>query len=69
MSREKDDAGKPTFKSCQDLEDVIVRGPNGFINIVISLAWWRRAITSNDDISLWDDALADALWVLTNGGP
>ena len=47
---------------------MVVCGPNGFINIVISLAWWRRAITSDDDISLWDDALADAMWVITNGG-
>lgn len=45
---------------------MVVCGPGGFINVVISLAWWRGAATSDDDISLWDGALADALWVLRN---
>ncbi|KAJ7045337.1 hypothetical protein C8F04DRAFT_939704 [Mycena alexandri] len=32
-------------------------GPNGFLNVMICLRWWRDAL--RDDLRGWDEAVAD----------
>lgn len=47
-----------------DLAGVVLCGPNGFLNIVKSLSWWRCAIKLDSDMADWSDSVDDVLWVL-----
>jgi len=46
------------------LESVVVWGQNGFLNVVMSLCWWKNAMELNSDTGDWDNAVADVIWVL-----
>jgi len=47
-----------------NFDDVVLRGPNGFLNIIKSLFWWREAVKSDSDMVEWQGAVSDVLWVL-----
>ena len=51
-------------KGRHELSNVVLRGPNGFLNVIKSLSWWKNAIVQDSDTEDWDDAVADVLWVL-----
>ena len=52
------------WKGRHNLSNVVLCGPNGFLNVVKSLSWWKNTITLGSDTEDWDDAVADVLWVL-----
>ncbi|KAJ7026593.1 hypothetical protein C8F04DRAFT_1267961 [Mycena alexandri] len=41
-------------------------GPNGFLNVLMCLRWWRDAIKSNEPqlVHAWDEAVADVRWAV-----
>ncbi|KAJ7084773.1 hypothetical protein B0H15DRAFT_783613 [Mycena belliarum] len=39
-------------------------GPNGMLNVLICLRWWRDAIDTVEDQAAWNDAVEDVAWVL-----
>jgi hypothetical protein len=39
-----------------------IAGPNGFLNIVICLKWWRERL--EEESIEWRDAVQDVTWVL-----
>ncbi|KAJ6501541.1 hypothetical protein C8R47DRAFT_969989, partial [Mycena vitilis] len=45
-----------------DWEGMDLDGQNGFLNVVISLKWWRDAL--NAASGEWTEAVADVTWVL-----
>lgn len=47
-----------------DLSKVVLCGPNGFLNVVKSLSWWRQAIELDPDMKDWNNAIDDVLWVV-----
>ena len=51
-------------KGRHDLSKVVLCGPNGFLNVVMSLFWWRKAMAQDSDVRGWNDAVADVTWVL-----
>ncbi|KAJ7604790.1 hypothetical protein DFH06DRAFT_1020621, partial [Mycena polygramma] len=38
-------------------------GPNGFLNVLICLRWWRDEL--RDEVEEWKEALEDVAWALT----
>ncbi|KAJ7925477.1 hypothetical protein B0H13DRAFT_1600421 [Mycena leptocephala] len=38
-------------------------GPNGLLNVLICLRWWKDAI-KDDELGAWEEALSDVEWVL-----
>ncbi|KAJ7024471.1 hypothetical protein C8F04DRAFT_1270269 [Mycena alexandri] len=39
-------------------------GPNGILNVLICLRWWRDAMGPNDDQDYWVEAVEDVIWSL-----
>ncbi|KAJ7164816.1 hypothetical protein C8R43DRAFT_878563 [Mycena crocata] len=39
-------------------------GPNGLLNVLVCLRWWRDLLRGDLDAAGWDDAVSDVLWVL-----
>ncbi|KAJ7120486.1 hypothetical protein C8R43DRAFT_1136871 [Mycena crocata] len=39
-------------------------GPNGLLNALICLRWWRDALRGNLDVQGWEEAVGDVRWVL-----
>ncbi|KAJ7016638.1 hypothetical protein C8F04DRAFT_885197, partial [Mycena alexandri] len=37
-------------------------GPNGILNVLICLRWWRDAMGPNDDQDYWVEAVEDVIW-------
>ncbi|KAF8139326.1 hypothetical protein K438DRAFT_1529465, partial [Mycena galopus ATCC 62051] len=37
-------------------------GPNGFLNVLVGLKWWRQKLT--DETKEWKEAVEDMTWVL-----
>jgi len=61
--------GKPDEllkQPCNELAEVVVCGPNGLLSAVKSLSWWRKSISATRDVSSWNDAVLDVIWVLKN---
>ncbi|KAJ7236772.1 hypothetical protein C8J57DRAFT_964787, partial [Mycena rebaudengoi] len=38
-------------------------GPNGFLNVLICLWWWRDVLGSDEQVKEWTVAVADVQWV------
>ncbi|KAJ7018157.1 hypothetical protein C8F04DRAFT_977733 [Mycena alexandri] len=39
-------------------------GPNGILNVLICLRWWRDAMGPEDDEDYWIEAVEDVIWAL-----
>ena len=39
-------------------------GPNGHLNVLVCLRWWRNALRDDTDVGGWDTAVADVKWAL-----
>ncbi|KAJ7838440.1 hypothetical protein B0H13DRAFT_1643265 [Mycena leptocephala] len=42
---------------------IVQTGPNGFLNVLICLRWWRDVINAGE-MGAWEEALNDIKWVL-----
>ncbi|KAJ7015993.1 hypothetical protein C8F04DRAFT_919604, partial [Mycena alexandri] len=48
-----------------DWASVASTGPNGILNILICLRWWRDALSGDEaEIGRWKEALEDVVWAL-----
>ncbi|KAJ6450444.1 hypothetical protein C8R47DRAFT_1230259 [Mycena vitilis] len=45
-----------------DWESAAQTGPNGMLNVLVCLRWWRDVLRS--DLGEWEEALADVEWLL-----
>ncbi|KAJ7695248.1 hypothetical protein B0H14DRAFT_2238030, partial [Mycena olivaceomarginata] len=53
---------RPMSRETGEWDCLDLYGPNGFLNVLIALKWWRDAM---DEASPdWDEAIADVTWVL-----
>ncbi|KAJ7841069.1 hypothetical protein B0H14DRAFT_2587086 [Mycena olivaceomarginata] len=53
---------RPMSRETGEWDCLDLYGPNGFLNVLIALKWWRDAM---DEASPdWDEAIADITWVL-----
>ncbi|KAJ7220388.1 hypothetical protein C8J57DRAFT_1095045 [Mycena rebaudengoi] len=49
-------------------EKLAISGPNGLLNILICLQWWRDAMPAGGDIGGWQEAVDDVHWALSSMG-
>ncbi|KAJ7823923.1 hypothetical protein B0H13DRAFT_1591667 [Mycena leptocephala] len=52
----------PMEKKDGDWAFMDVPGPNGFLNVLVCLLWWRQKL--EEESQGWRDAVEDVMWVL-----
>ena len=53
----------PSEASAGSWSQLLCGGPNGFLLVILALAWWRKYCTGTDS-SLIEEAAIDVTWVL-----
>ncbi|TDL14269.1 hypothetical protein BD410DRAFT_734350, partial [Rickenella mellea] len=62
--RSKSDDGRPLIEGEGSWEDLKKPGRNGFLGVLMALAWWKSGLRGADS-SDWNAAVADVEWALT----
>lgn len=53
----------PMLKTDGPWGDLDFPGPNGFLNVVVCLKWWRDKL--KEESTEWREAVEDVTWVLS----
>ncbi|KAJ7662940.1 hypothetical protein B0H14DRAFT_2280556, partial [Mycena olivaceomarginata] len=53
---------RPLLRGTGPWDCLDLHGQNGFLNVLVSLKWWRDAMSGPSPD--WEDAVADVTWVL-----
>ncbi|KAJ7036054.1 hypothetical protein C8F04DRAFT_954354 [Mycena alexandri] len=62
---EKRGVGERLAKSADgELGPTVQTGPNGILNVLICLRWWRDKIDGAKEVAAWDEAVEDVRWAL-----